>query len=90
MKESAAKAMENPTKQFDSPFKVLESSTLTADEKLAILKNWENEAHQLQTATEENMYGGEQSRIEDIREAIDQLSKSEGLHEDHKKVPAKP
>lgn len=84
------KAMENPSRQFANPAEVLKSEALTAEEKLAVLKSWENEAHQLQTATEENMYGGEQSGIEDVRDAIDELAKSMGLKEQHKPVPAKP
>lgn len=90
MKEAASKAMENPTRKFANPAQVLHASDLGPEEKLAILKNWENEAHQLQTATEENMYGGEDSNLQDVREAIDELSKLHGLGEQVKPGPAKP
>ena len=90
MTEAALKAMENPTRQFANPAEVLRAPNLKPEEKLAVLKNWENEAHQLQTATEENMAGGEDSPLQDIREAIDELSKRHGLGEHAQPVPAKP
>ncbi|MFT3987146.1 hypothetical protein [Aestuariivirga sp.] len=66
------KVQANPTRTFDSPADVLRAD-LTDAEKLSILKSWEDEAHQLQTATEESMSGGEPSRLEDVRKAIDKL-----------------
>jgi len=66
------KVQANPTRTFDSPADVL-TADLTDDEKRAILKSWEDEAHQLQTATEESMSGGEPSRLDEVRKAIDRL-----------------
>lgn len=71
------KAKENPTRIFESPAEVL-SADMPVAEKLAILENWENEAHQLQTAADESMTGGEPSRLSEIRGAIDKL-KSAGI-----------
>ena len=73
----------NPTKIFDSPADVLLAPISTA-EKLMILRSWENEAHQLQAATEENMTGGEPSRLEEIRKVIDRLEKEEEASEQAK------
>jgi hypothetical protein len=62
----------NPTKIFDTPAQVL-AAHISNEQKLAILKSWEDEAHQLQTATDENMSGGEPTRLGEIRSAIDAL-----------------
>ena len=70
-----AKAKENPTKVFQSPAEVL-AANIPEKEKTAILKNWEDEARQLQTAADENMAGGEPSRLGEVRRAIDKLEKS--------------
>ena len=57
---------------------------ISTAEKLMILRSWENEAHQLQAATEENMTGGEPSRLEEIRKVIDRLEKEEEASEQAK------
>ena len=69
------KAKENPTKVFESPAEVL-SADMPFAEKLAVLENWEDEAHQLQAAADESMTGGEPSRLPEIRRAIDKLKNS--------------
>ena len=63
-KVKAAKA--NPAKEFNRPQDVLLANDLSRDEKRAILERWKQDAMQLQTATSENMTGGEPSRIEDV------------------------
>jgi hypothetical protein len=68
------KVQANPTKVFDNPAEVLQAP-INTEEKLKVLKSWENEAHQLQAATEENMTGGEPSRLDEIRKAIDRIEK---------------
>lgn len=66
------KAKENPTKVFSTPAEVLVAN-IPQKQKAEILKNWEDEAHQLQAATDESMSGGESSRLSEIRRAIDTL-----------------
>lgn len=73
------KAVANPTRKFNSPQEVLRAPSLKTMEKLAILRSWENEAHQLQAAENENMGGGESPRLADIRKAIDHLSNVEDV-----------
>ncbi len=67
-------AKENPTKVFDAPKEVV-AADIPHAAKTEILKNWEDEAHQLQAAADENMTGGEPSRIDEVRQAIDKLEK---------------
>jgi len=73
MSAGVKEAIANPTKVFGSPLDVVNAAGLTVAEKRGILESWEQEAHLLQTATGENMAGGEPSRIEDVRKAIDML-----------------
>jgi hypothetical protein len=70
-------AKSNPSKVFGAPMDVVTTPGLTQRERLEILESWEQEARLLQTATAENMAGGEPSRIEDVRKAIDLLTTSE-------------
>jgi len=67
------KAVTNPTKVFSDPMDVVRAGGLSRNQKLKILESWEQEARLLQIATGENMSGGEPSRIEDVRKAIDSL-----------------
>jgi len=77
MNGGVKEAVANPSKVFNAPMDVIRTPGLTDDEKRAILESWEQEARLLQTATGENMSGGEPSRIEDVRKAIDMLEKRE-------------
>jgi hypothetical protein len=70
-----AKAKESPTKVFDVPAEVV-TADIPERQKAEILKNWEDEAHQLQTAADESMTGGESSRLGEVRRAIDKLKSS--------------
>ena len=67
-------AIANPSKVFAAPMDVVTTPGLSLKDRHKILESWEQEARLLQTATGENMAGGEPSRIEDVRKAIDLLS----------------
>jgi len=75
------KALLDPAAVFKTPREVLDSDTMTTPQKLEVLKRWETDALLLSVATEENMGGGEPSRIEDVRHAIDMLTRLEGVSE---------
>lgn len=76
------KALLDPAAVFAHPRDVLDSDAMTAEQKLELLKRWETDAIQLSIATEENMGGGEPSRIDEVRHAIDVLCRSEGVSEE--------
>jgi hypothetical protein len=75
------KALLNPAEIFSRPKDVVDSDALTAPQKMEVLKRWETDALLLSVATEENMGGGEPSRIEEVRHAIDVLSRLEDVKE---------
>jgi hypothetical protein len=70
-----------PASVFDRPMAVVTTHCLTEIQKLEVLKRWEVDERHLDIATEENMSGGEPSRLGDVRAAIDLLCALEGLNE---------
>jgi hypothetical protein len=75
------KALLNPAAIFSRPKDVLDSDSLTTPQKMEVLLRWETDALLLSVATEENMDGGEPSRIEEVRHAIDVLKRLEDVQE---------
>jgi hypothetical protein len=72
--ETAQKIKRDPLARFDAPMDVVRDDSLTYDQKLEILRSWEYDARELQTAEEENMAGGEHNRLQEVLKAIDCLS----------------
>ena len=69
MKDAAARlktALLNPAAVFRSPDQVEHDPTLSREDKLAILESWEEDARGLAVAEEENMAGGEPSRVDEV------------------------
>ena len=52
--------IEKPETQFQSPIDVVKDSKLSHEEKKKALNTWEQDAHQLQTASNEGMPGSEE------------------------------
>jgi hypothetical protein len=74
-------AKANPSREYDHPADVAKDDTLEPAARLVILKRWEQEARDLQRASDENMTGGEPSLLPDVRKAIDALCREHGLDE---------
>lgn len=74
-------ALLNPAAVFRHPKDIFDTDALTTTQKLEVLKRWETDALLLSVATEENMGGGEESRIEDVRAAIDLITRLEDVKE---------
>lgn len=70
------RALVNPASVFDRPEDIVTSDAMTTEQKLEVLKRWEVDALNLSVATEENMAGGEPSRLEEVRSAIDVLAEA--------------
>ena len=69
----AEEAKVSPTSVFDTPQQVVEAKTLTRNQKLAILKQWEADAIALQKATDEGMTGGQPPRLDEVKKAQSML-----------------
>jgi CBS domain-containing protein len=59
-------ALLDPAAVFSSPEEVERDARLSLEDKLAILKSWEEDAHELAVAEDENMGGGEPSRLGEV------------------------
>lgn len=64
------KATKNPSAYYSHPEQVLDDDRLSKEQKYNVLKTMEADAIELMTATEENMPGGEQLDLEDVRAAL--------------------
>ncbi len=75
------RALIAPEQVFKSPMDIVTTESMTPAQKLKILKHWEANALDLQVATEESMTGPENSRLGEIRKAINMLCEIEELDE---------
>ena len=75
------RALIAPEQVFKSPMDIVTTESMTPEQKLKILKHWEANALDLQVATEESMTGPGNSRLGEIRKAINMLCEIEELDE---------
>jgi hypothetical protein len=76
--QSFDKLVSDVSKHFATPEALLADASLTREQKLALLRQWEYDLHLLQVATEENMTGdaapgGNAERIRDVHAAAEKL-----------------
>jgi hypothetical protein len=76
------RALLTPEQVFGSAMDVVDTVSLTAQQKLKVLKRWEADARDLETAADESMSGGERSRFAEVRKAIHALCERDGMDED--------
>ena len=68
------KAMaDDPSRHFETPAQVVEHDGLTPEQKVAVLRQWEVDAREMQVAEEENMGGGESGLLTDVTRALEAL-----------------
>lgn len=72
-------AIKNPASVFKSPFEIVESSELSNDQKIKILKSWRYDAKQMSVATEENMPGNNNELLSKIIAALKLLDVPEEI-----------
>jgi hypothetical protein len=75
------RALLNPASVFKMPLDIVMTESLTAQQKLEVLKRWEADARLLEEATNENLSGGEPSRLGEVRRAIHELCDREKIPE---------
>jgi hypothetical protein len=74
-------ALLTPESIFTDPLDVVETDSLTPEQKMTVLKRWEANAKDLEVASSESMTGGPRSRLADVGTAIVELMKSETVDE---------
>lgn len=67
-------AMMNPAAIFSHPRDVIEMKSFSQEQKLLILKRWEQDARELAVAEEEGMTGSGGSLLSEIIKLIDTLA----------------
>jgi hypothetical protein len=82
------KALVEPNTQFSSPMAVVDTPTITFEQKLEILKTWESQARGLEVASNEGMEGQTRSRLTEVGMAITELTKRESVPEPETKYKA--
>ncbi|CAB0151871.1 hypothetical protein PSI9734_02231 [Pseudidiomarina piscicola] len=65
--------LQDPAAVYDKPTDLLKDSRLSDEQKLKVLEQWEYDAEELLVATEENMPGPEDTQLDDILAAKQQL-----------------
>jgi hypothetical protein len=75
------RALLSPSSVFEQPMDVVATGSMTARQKLEILKRWEVDERALDEATSENMSGGEVSKLTEVRAAIDLLCSTDAVDE---------
>lgn len=68
-----SQAEEDPAAVFATPQDVLREAGLSREQKLRILQRWKLDALEMEVATEENMTGGERSRLDEVIAALDAM-----------------
>lgn len=63
-------AMHDPSSAYEKPIDVTEDESLTTEQKIQILKEWEQDALALQRADEENMTRSTPTMLSRIRSAL--------------------
>jgi hypothetical protein len=63
-------ALRDPAAHFADPAALVDSRELTAEQKIALLRQWEYEESEMAVATEEGMPGGENSILQAITAAL--------------------
>ena len=65
--------LQDPAAVYGSPDKVLQDNRFNDEQKLEILRSWEQDERELEVAEEEGMAGGERSILADILAAMNRL-----------------
>lgn len=69
------KALIDPSSIFKAPEDIFASAQFTRSQKIELLRRWEEDALEIETAETEGMTGGEQSHLREIHLLIDKLEK---------------
>ncbi len=74
-------ALLTPESIFGDPMDVVNTQSLTPEQKMTVLKRWEANAKDLETASSESMTGGARSQLAEVGMAIVELMKLEPVDE---------
>ncbi len=75
------RALLAPEEVFESPMDVVNTDSMTPEQKLKVLQHWEANARDLQVATEESMTGPGRPHLGEVRRAINKLCETVDIDE---------
>lgn len=70
------RAILDPAGFFKVPSEVLQSSDLTKEQKIKILRQWEYDARELEVAEEESMIGNNSHLLDQVHKALMELGEN--------------
>lgn len=73
MRNNINELINDPGSYFKSPDEVYADSSLTTEQKIEILRQWEYDTRELEVAEEENMSGGPPNMLHEILETLRKL-----------------
>ena len=73
-KSRLQQAILDPATVYQAPVDVLNDKSLNDQQRFQVLRSWEQDARELEVAREEGMTGGEESLLDAILIAIDELN----------------
>jgi hypothetical protein len=74
-------ALLTPESIFDDPMDIVETDSMTPEQKMTVLKRWEANARDLEVASSESMSGGARSKLDEVGAAIARLMEREPVDE---------
>lgn len=69
-------ALLSPSTVFETPAEVLTVPGLSHEERSKILEQWKLDAQRLEESADENMSGGERSRLSEVSKALTALEEN--------------
>lgn len=67
------RALHDPSEVYRFPHDVVEDQSISKEDKLKILQQWEYDAREIQVADEENMVGDSASMLHRVHEALHEV-----------------
>ena len=71
------KALIDPSSVFKHPKDIFNSAQLTPKQKIELLRRWDLDALEIETAQTEGMIGGEQSHLREIHLLLEKLEETD-------------
>ncbi|HEY3487314.1 MAG TPA: hypothetical protein VGL10_04555 [Gammaproteobacteria bacterium] len=71
--ERFTEILKDPANYFDDPQMLADDVSLTPEQKIELLESWAVDERRLLVAVDENMSGGERSRLDEVLQALNRL-----------------
>lgn len=69
-------ALIDPSSEYASPQAVVDDESLSKEQKIAVLKQWQHDALEIMRADEENMAGESENMLSRVTQALREIQES--------------